>query len=297
MRIPDNVSYKNAIKYMTDAKAKYDELSTIASTHKNFQKSSDDPSLVSSSMVLRSSVSASKGYIASSENAQEWMNNTESSFGLMNDLFVEAKSILLKASSDTVGTDERVNDYAIQITQILNQAISIANTSYNDNYLFSGTQVRLKPFTLDTNASGLFVDYDGNTNTMKRDIAPGVSITINSDGVAAFNDFFDALIFAKESLETDNLANISTALGDVDSALTVMNQSRTNNAAILRQLETGKEHLETTQLELKALLSLKEDANMAEAISMFTLQQTTYQTVLDVSSRAISALNLFDLLQ
>lgn len=75
-----------------------------------------------------------------------------------------------------------------------------------------------------------------------------------------------------------------------------MNQHRTNNAAILRQIKTGIEHLTATQNELKGLLSIKEDANMAEAISMFNLQQTTYQTVLDVSSRAISALNLFDVL-
>lgn len=294
MRVPDNVTSKNAIRYMTEAKARYEKLLTIASSQKNFQKSSDDPSLVSSVMVLRSSVAASEGYLSSSENAQAWMDNSETAFKLMNDLFAEAKTIMLKASSDTVGADARANDYAVQITQILNQAISIANTSYNDSYLFSGTNVKTKPFTLAVDGS--VVDYAGNTGVMKRSIAPGISITINTDGVAAFNDFFNSLILAKQSLESNNLTDITTALSNIDSANTVMNQSRTNNGAILRQIGTNVEHLKTTQNELEALMSLKEDANMAEAISMVNLQETIYQTVLDVSSRAISALNLFDVL-
>ena len=295
MRIPDSVSYKNAIRYMTEAKARYEELSTIASSHKNFQKSSDDPSLVSSALVLRSSIIASNGYLSASESAQEWMENTESAFSLMNDLFSTANTLMLKGLSDTVGADERANDYAVQITQLLNNAISIANTSYNDNYLFSGTQIKIKPFTLADDGSEVTAGIL-TTGTMKRDIAPGVTVTINTDGVAAFNDFFEALIDAKEGLETNDQTLMNTALGEISEALTTMNEFRTNNAAILRQLDTSVEHLETTQSELKALLSIKEDANMAEAISMFTLQETTYQTVLDVSSRAISALNLFDLL-
>lgn len=294
MRVPDNVSYKNAIRYMTEAKDRYEKLLTRASSQKNFQKSSDDPSLVSSAMVLRSSVTASNGYLSSSKNAQEWMDNNETAFKLMNDLFAEANTIMMKASSDTVGASERANDYAVQIGDILDQAISISNSSYNDNFLFAGTQIKTKPFTLATDGSSVL--YAGDSNTMKRNIAPGISITVNTDGVAAFNDFFNALILAKTSLEQNDTTNIRASLSDISTALTTMNKYRTNNGAILRQLETNVEHLETTQSELKALLSLKEDANMAEAISMANLQQTTYQTVLDVSSRAISALNLFDVL-
>jgi flagellar hook-associated protein 3 FlgL len=294
MRVPDSMRYNNAIRYMNESKAKMDQLAEKATTYKNFQKSSDDPSLVSSALVLRSSVVASNGYISTGENSQAWMENNETSFGLMNDLIEQANTIMLKGVSDTVGATERADDYAVQITQLLNQAISIANTSYNDNYLFSGTQVKTKPFAL--SADGTTVTYSGDTASMKRDLAPGVTVSINTDGQAAFTPFFNALILAKHGLETNNATEMNTALADVSSSLTSMNTSRTNNAAILRQIKTNNEHLTTTQNELKALLSIKEDANMAEAISMFNLQQTTYQTVLDICSRSISASNLFDAL-
>ncbi len=295
MRVPDSASYNNAIRHMNEAKAKLDKLANTVSSKKNFEKSSDDPSLVSSSLVLRSSVAASKSYISSSETAQAWMNETENSFDLMNDLIGEANTIMMQGLSDTVSEDARINDYAVQITQILNQAISIANGSFGDNYLFAGTNVNTKPFSLDVDGVTV-IAAESTTGTMKRDIAPGVTITINTDGMAAFNSFFEALKLAKQGLETNNSADMNTAFANIQSSLTTMNQYRTNNGAILRQVKTNIEHLTTTQNELNALLSIKEDANMAEAISMYNLQQTTYQTVLDVSSRAISALNLFDVL-
>ena len=295
MRVPDSMTYNNAIRYMNDSKAKLDQLAERATTFKNFSNSSDDPSLVSSALVLRSSIMVSKGYISTGTNSQSWMENNETSFNLMNDLIGQANTIMLKGVSDTVSASDRINDYAVQITQLLNQSISIANTSYNDTYLFSGNLVKTKPFELA--ADGTVVNYAGDAGTMKRDLAPGVSVTINTDGQAAFKPFFDALILAKHGLEANDATEMNTALSNINSALTAMNVSRTNNAAILRQIKTSNEHLTTTQNELKGLLSIKEDANMAEAISMFNLQQTTYQTVLDVCSRSISALNLFDVLQ
>ncbi|PKO00771.1 MAG: hypothetical protein CVU42_02780 [Chloroflexi bacterium HGW-Chloroflexi-4] len=298
MRVPDSMTYNNAIRYMNESKAKMDKLAERATTFKNFSNSSDDPSLVSSALVLRSSILVSKGYISTGTNAQAWMENNETSFNLMNDLIGQANTIMLKGVSDTVGAEDRANDYAVQIAQILNQAVSVGNSSYNDTYLFAGNMVKTKPFELVTALDGtLSVDYSGDSGSMKRDLAPGVVVSINTDGVAAFNPFFDALILAKHGLETNNATEMNTALANISSSLSTMNVARTNNAAILRQIKTSNEHLTTTQNELKGLLSIKEDANMAEAISMFNLQQTTYQTVLDVCARSISALNLFDALR
>ena len=65
----------------------------------------------------------------------------------------------------------------------------------------------------------------------------------------------------------------------------------------MRQVDAAIDHLGKTNLTLKSLLSEREDVNMAEAIAMMQGQETTYQAVLEVGQRAISALNLFDVLQ
>ena len=63
-----------------------------------------------------------------------------------------------------------------------------------------------------------------------------------------------------------------------------------------RNKKTVTERIEKTQLEIKSLLSKKEDVNMAEAIVNLRRQETVYQSVLEVGHRAISAMSLFDML-
>jgi flagellin-like hook-associated protein FlgL len=76
--------------------------------------------------------------------------------------------------------------------------------------------------------------------------------------------------------------------------LVTINQFRTSNGAKLRQVESASSFLETVKIETKSLLSQKEDTNLAEGIALLTNQQTTFEAVLEVSQRAISALSLFD---
>jgi flagellin-like hook-associated protein FlgL len=65
----------------------------------------------------------------------------------------------------------------------------------------------------------------------------------------------------------------------------------------MREVQSATEYLVSTQTEAQSLLSKKEDANMAESISLLRNQETTYQAVLEVSQRAVSALSLFDYLK
>jgi hypothetical protein len=55
--------------------------------------------------------------------------------------------------------------------------------------------------------------------------------------------------------------------------------------------------LESVKLETESLLSENEDINLAESIALLANQQNTYEAVLEVSQRAISALSLFDYLR
>jgi flagellin-like hook-associated protein FlgL len=75
-----------------------------------------------------------------------------------------------------------------------------------------------------------------------------------------------------------------------------MDEYRTSNGAHLRQVESASDSLVKMQTETKGLLSQNEDMNIAEGIALLANQQTTYEAVLQVGQRAISALSLFDYL-
>jgi flagellin-like hook-associated protein FlgL len=92
----------------------------------------------------------------------------------------------------------------------------------------------------------------------------------------------------------NDTASLQTLLTSLRSALTTMGEYRTSNGARLRQVESASDFLETMQIETKSLLSRNEDMNMVEGIALLSNQQTTYDAVLQVGQRAISALSLFD---
>jgi flagellin-like hook-associated protein FlgL len=90
---------------------------------------------------------------------------------------------------------------------------------------------------------------------------------------------------------------LEASLTDIAAAQDEIGNLRSTNGARMRQVDSAINYLEKSNLTLKGLLSEKEDVNMAEAIANLTNQETTYQAVLEVGQRAISALNLFDLLR
>jgi flagellar hook-associated protein 3 FlgL len=117
------------------------------------------------------------------------------------------------------------------------------------------------------------------------------------NGNTAFSALFSAIAKAKNALLSNNRDDLNASLGEIQAAENGISELRATNGARLRQVDTATNRLEQTNLTLKSLLTEKEDVNMAEAIAMMQGQETTYQAVLEVGQRAISALNLFDVLK
>jgi flagellin-like hook-associated protein FlgL len=199
------------------------------------------------------------------------------------------------------------------------QAVEIGNTSHNNQFIFAGYKISTKPFALEdatpaststfTNYSGNTVShqvatYYGDTNSIQRILGPDQSVTLNVTGKPSIQDFIQNLVNASEALTKDpavtdpyNPTSLQTVLTALQSSLSTINQSRTSNGARLRQVESAADYLDQIKLETKGLLSKKEDVNVAEAIVLLTGEKTTFDAVLEVSQRAISALSLFDYIQ
>jgi flagellar hook-associated protein 3 FlgL len=282
MRISDQVIYDNAIRHMTANQELLASLQEKASSGKQFTNISDNPTAASTALSLRSTLQVGQDYLSTANNTDDWMTATDQAFQQMVDLATRATSLVVKGLSDTVGDSERQNALGSEMDALVTQAVDLGNSSHQGNFLFAGFQIKDKPFLYDGEDS---VTYQGDNGAMLRDLGPGQTVAANTDGEQAFMPFFQALISARN------------ALNDFDGALDTVSQFRADNGARQREVKAVIDQSENTQLQLKSLLSKKEDANMAEAISLLQGQETTYQAVLEVSQRSISMLNLFDVLR
>ena len=113
----------------------------------------------------------------------------------------------------------------------------------------------------------------------------GVKLGFSVDGLAAATSFrfeYNPMGRLMTDLET-------TSEGVIDVRATI--------GARLRNVDASIKRMEDSNLELKGLLSQKEDINIAEAASMMRNQETVYQAVISVSARMNNVMNLFDYLR
>lgn len=308
MRITHQMTANNAIHNMSENLEKVSNLQTKLATQKRFQVASEDPARASTSLSLRSNLKTLESYAETAETTRNWMTATDNAFDKLDELGVKATNLILRGINDSLSGSERYNSLGTEMQDILNEAVELGNTNVNGQYIFSGYQVNSKAFEM-VDAATTILDYQGNpftpkvvnylgdTGLMQRNLGPDQSVTLNVRGDQALDGVLQNLVTAVNALKQNDTATLQTLLTSMKAALTTMGEYRTSNGARLRQVESAADYLTTMQTETKSLLSRNEDMNMAEGITLLANQQTTYDAVLQVSQRAISALSLFDYLK
>jgi len=302
MRITQRMMTERAIEYMDENLKRLYQLQEKVASGKEFQRPSDNPSGVTSALNLRSVLKMNTAYLDSAATTESWMSATDFALIQTNQLATRALNLTRQGMSDTLGAEQR-NTLAAELDMVLQQVLSVANTNHQGNYIFGGFQTVNPPFNLiDTNSDGTLdtVVRNGDTGTINRLIGPNLTVVQNINGYNLFNDLMVAIMNARDSLRNNGDPNqfndLQSAIAALETQINNVNEALTTNGARQREVRLTKDRLEKSQIELKSLLSQKEDVNLTEAISYLQHQQTVYQTVLEVGKRAISALSLFDLL-
>ncbi len=296
MRISDQMMTNRMIQYMNDNKEKLADLNNQVASGKKYHAYSENPSQVAASQTIRSSLNTSKIYIETANEIDNWMDATDIAFNQIQTALINATTLVERGLSDTMGADERANSIAPELDSILDQLLTTTNASIQDKYIFSGFQVNIKPFSVSATDPDV-IEYHGDNGIMNHEIGVGQSVQKNINNPTVMNSMFNAVIRAKNALLNNDMTELNGSLTDLNNAMTSVGDLSATNGARQRQVSSSIDHLELANLSLKNLLSDKEDVNMAEAVAMLTSQETTYKAVLEVGQRAISALNLFDVLQ
>jgi flagellar hook-associated protein 3 FlgL len=294
MRVTNQMMANNAVKHLTSSLERLHDLNEKNATGKKFNCVSDDPVAASLSLNLRSSLRTSKVYKEVSGMVNDWMSANDFAMQQMSNLANRAVNLIQGGLNDTLGDEERASALATEMEGLVQEAIDLGNYNHNGQYIFGGYKTDVKPFEYDQVDT---ITYNGDDLVMQRSIAPGQSVSMNIPGEAAFLEFFNTMIQARDFLETGQIENLRTTLTVLQGHLDSVNETMVVNGARQRQVKSAQDYLAKVDFETESLLNQTENINVAEAITALEGQTTAYQSVLEVAKRAISALNLFDYLQ
>src|ERR1039458_933605 len=154
--------------------------------------------------------------------------------------------------------------------------MGLANTTYNGQYLFSGTASTTQPYVADSSsASG--VAYNGNSSSNSVEISQGQAMPTSLPGTQLFSNATTNVFQSLQDLSTALTTNgdISGATAEVQNALTYVSTQQTFYGNSVDRLNNSQTFLTQQQTQLTEAESNTLDVNMASAVTNLSQAETT----------------------
>jgi flagellar hook-associated protein 3 FlgL len=210
----------------------------------------------------------------------------------------QAISLGVEGANGTINADDRAT-IVTQVQGIQSQLVSLANLSYQGNYVFSGTATKTVPYVVDaSSASGVI--YQGNTGTNRVTLGNHFSLQTNLPGSQLFSasggDIFQSIQDLITSLQSGNTASIGTAVTEIGTASSYINTQAEFYGNALNQLQSQSTYLSGDTTQLAEQQSTVGQADLGAVISNLTTAQTSLQATLEAVAQTEST-NLFQYLK
>lgn len=296
-RITSNMVARNVL---ADLNATYDRLDRTrmkASSGKELTRPSDNPYATARALRFRESLEGTRQHQRNIHDATGWQTATEQALSQMTNAVQRARDLTVQGATDTAGPTAR-GAIAAEIDQLIEGLKEHANTSYAGRYLFGGTLTTQPPY-----APGAVDTYRGDTQTIAREIGPGVALSINvtADRVlgsgGADGKLISVLRTIADHLRTGDGAALRGAdIRALETNLDALLEVRAENGAKTNRLESALSRLAEFEEATIRQLSQIEDADFAKTMVDYSTQQAAYQAALKAGADIVQA-SLMDFLR
>lgn len=261
------------------------------STGKAINQPSDNPYGASVVLSLNSQLSKLSSYSANINDGTNWLNTASGALTSIENMVQSVRELTVEGAngSNTASDDQNA---AAEVNQLIAQIKQTANTTYDGNYIFSGTDTSTAPYQ-----AGSTDTYQGNTGAITREIGSGESVQINtnlssvlgsggSDGLLLSSlrqiasDLSSGTSSAQNSLGTTDLTNL-------DANLSTLEQTQANVGAITDRLSVASSTVQAAQSSDTSELASTQDANMATLATTYSTQNAGYQAALQAGAQII----------
>ena len=259
-------------------------------TGQRIDSPSDDPQAMRRVLDLRSELRVLNQYRDNISTVRENSTVAYSSLNAMKKLNDRAGEIATMA--DDSKPAEALGAYAMEINQLLEEAVRLGNTKHRGVYIFSGTKSTTPTYnaTRDANGDITGVTWGGNSKTTQVDIASDSTVDSNYPAEGAQGilknstngaDFIAHLITLRDNLNSGDTANIkSNGIENVKADETNFINHFSNIGAIQSRLDTSEAITRHQASSIDPLISNEADVDMADAFVRLNEIQNAYTAAL-----------------
>lgn len=182
------------MNYIASGQSRYYELSEESASGKKLTKPSDDPSGAKNVINANTRLNQLSNYTDNMKLAQNELDVLDDTLSSLTNSVQNGIDLSTQAANGSYSTKD-LSNIKIQIDQITQNIVDLANTQYNGNYIFSGTSTSTPAYTVTKDASGNItnITYNGTPSTGEYQryvtISDGISVTVNTTGDQIFGDY------------------------------------------------------------------------------------------------------------
>ena len=302
MRV-DPYFVSNLVNSLDLTQASEQQLTAELSSGVRVNSLSQDPIASGENVLLLNQIQQDDSFTESSSLVQGQLQVADSALGSVVTQLTQAISLATGANNGTLNASDLIS-ISNQIAGIRDEVTSLANTSYQGQYIFGGGQTSTAPFTTSTTASPAVTTYNGDNDVNYLQTPNGQSIQLNVPGNQIFQGTGSNSVFgALNSLVADfasgthtnqavtDLASLNTALNYVSQQRVVVDNSITRLSAASDAVTSEQTQQTTSQTNLM-------QADLPTISTQLSLSETQGTALEDVIAQlGSSTQSLFSKLQ
>ncbi|GEN35043.1 MULTISPECIES: flagellar hook-associated protein FlgL [Aneurinibacillus] len=297
-RVTQNMLNNKMLHNLNKSLVRMERYQEMLSTGRKVNRPSDDPVAAIRSMLYRINIAENKQFRENTDEAINWLTQSESSVSEGVNILTRVKELLTQAANDTNSEGER-EKIADEIKKLRDQLGAVANTTYVGKYIFNGEKTSIPPY--DEASQDLKPASDLSFAEIQLEVSTGIKIPINVDASKIFinddpnNDgdtsdsttVFKALKDAIAHLEANDDANIRNDLKVIQGHIENFLTEQASIGARVNRIELIQNRLDTQNYGNEKMLSDNEDADLAQVIMDLQNNENIHRAALAAGSRII----------
>lgn len=294
MRVTTSLMTKSYIRNLNRQTNKLQKYNEQLSSLKEVNRPSDDPLTVSKILDLNNNITQNVSYLTTINEAIDITNIQDAALGQATNSLGRIRTLIQSAANDTLTPADR---QAIKkdVEGEIGSFVDALNTSVGGRYIFAGQHTTDRPFEIDLDSVDNIIKYNGtpsvngSKHNLPREVAPGVTVNLLTDGndlnPITAGKFFSDVLNALDTNDTEALGG--DLLAQADAVIDNVVEMRVNIGATFNRFESAKSRNEIENLNLKSILSDKEDVDLAEKYMEYSMEMIAYEATLQIGTRIL----------
>jgi flagellar hook-associated protein 3 FlgL len=296
MRVDPNY-VTNLVTSLDQSQASEQQLTAELSSGVSITSLSQNPVASGENVLLLNQIQQDDSFTQSSSLVTGQLQVADSTLGSVVTQLTQAISLATSANNGTMNSSD-VQSVSNQLSGILDEVQSLANTSYQGQYIFAGGQTSRAPFTTSTGITPAYTTYNGDEDINYLETPNGQKIQLNVPGDQVFlgsgtNSVFGALNsliadYSSGTVDTNQAVSDTEALS---TALGYVSQQRVTVDNSITQISAASDAVTNEQTQLTSAQTNLMQADVAQVSTQLSLSETQQTALEDVIAQLNSTSN------